>query len=125
MTLPQLGLSGARCILAGVVSTRDRSAPQRLDDLEAQLCAAGATVVARVVQRRGVSRTRAGRGFKNSPDVISPATLLGSGKTQELVDAVTAHHATLVVFLNSLRAGQAARLAELTGCEIISADSAA
>lgn len=125
MTLPQHGLNGARCVIAGVVSARDKSAPQRLDELEARLCAAGATVVARVIQRRGVSRTRAGRGFKNSPDVMSPSTVLGSGKTQELVNAVTANDATLVVFLNSLRAAQAARLAALTRCEVISADSTA
>jgi 50S ribosomal subunit-associated GTPase HflX len=105
------------------MSTKDKSAPSRLDDLEARLSAAGAIVVARIVQRRGVSRTRSAGGFKNSPDIMSPATVLGPGKTDELVQAVKHHNASLVFFLNSLKSSQAKRLSSLTGCPVVASDA--
>ena len=121
VVMQHLKLKGIRCVLAAVVSTKDKSAPQRLDALQAELAAAGAIVVARIVQRYVVSRTRAGRGFKNSPAVMSPSTVLGSGKTRELVHAVRDNDATLVVFLNPLKSSQVARLADVARCEVVSA----
>lgn len=123
MTLRDANLRGSRCVLAAVVAVKDRSAPKRLDDLETQLVAAGAVVVARVVQRRGVSRARSHASFKNFDTGMSGATFLGSGKTRELVATVDAERADLVVFLNPLRGSQATRLASLTGCRVLSSNT--
>jgi len=112
---------GARCVLAGVISVKDKDAPARLDELEAMLRRAGAIVLARVVQRRGVSRGRNHASAMNTRAVMSVATVLGSGKTKELTDVVQREDADTVVFLNPLRTAQAARIASLTGCRVLSA----
>jgi len=122
MTSQRTKLKGTRCVVAALVSTRDSSGSSRVDDLEARLSAAGAIVVARVVQRRGVSRTRSSGGFKDSPDVMSAATVLGPGKTDELVEAVKLHNAGLVVFLNPLKTSQSERLSSLVGCSVVGSE---
>lgn len=113
-------LKGSRCVVAAVISVKDKTAQKRVDDLEAQLVAAGAVVVARVVQRRGVSRARNHASFMNFDAVMSAATVLGSGKTKELAAVVDAERADVVVFLNPLRDSQTTRLASLTGCRVLS-----
>jgi 50S ribosomal subunit-associated GTPase HflX len=121
MTIQQLDVRGVRCVVAGVISVRDKTAPQRLDDLESELERLGAVVVGRVVQRRGVSRARNHASAMNLDAVMTAATVLGSGKTHELVAVVAEQHADLVVFLNALKSSQAARLASLAGCRVVSA----
>ena len=120
MSFRKINLTGARCVVAGVISVKDKEAPARLDELEAELRRSGAIVVARVVQRRGVSRARNHARAKNTQAVMSVATVLGSGKARELVEVVAEHRADTVVFLNPLRKSQADRLASLTGCRVLS-----
>ncbi len=74
----------------------DTGDPQRpiepeLLEFEALATAAGAAVVARVVQRR---------------DRVDPATLIGSGKVDDVAAAARAHGADVIVVLNDLRPRQ-------------------
>ncbi len=90
-----------RVILAGVDTGADRGLFEiEMDELDALARAAGATVVARAVQRR--------------PSVDS-ATMLGQGKVEEIAQLATATGATLVVTLNPLRPRQRAALEKMFG----------
>jgi 50S ribosomal subunit-associated GTPase HflX len=53
---------------------------------------------------------------------MSAATVLGAGKTDELVQAVSDHNASVVFFLNPLKSSQAERLSSLTGCPVVATD---
>jgi GTP-binding protein HflX len=68
-----------------------RSLEPELDEFEALVQAAGATILTRMVQRR---------------DAVDPATLVGSGKAREIADAVKERGANLVLVLNDLRPRQ-------------------
>lgn len=74
----------------------DTGDPQRpiepeLLEFEALAAAAGAAVVARVVQRR---------------DRVDPATLIGSGKVDDVATAARVHAVDIIVVLNDLRPRQ-------------------
>jgi 50S ribosomal subunit-associated GTPase HflX len=51
---------------------------------------------------------------------MSPATLIGSGKVEELALLAQERDATVVYFLNDLSLSQVQRLAALTRCSVIS-----
>ncbi len=88
-----------RVILAGVDTGDERGHfDVEMDELEALARAAGATVVARAVQRR---------------PSVDPATLLGVGKVEEIAQLAASTNANLVVTLNALRPRQRAALEKM------------
>ena len=59
---------------AGLVSAKDKSAQSRVLELNQLLVEAGATVLATVIQRRGVSRASEPGGASRMDAPMSPAT---------------------------------------------------
>ncbi len=116
-------LNGERVIIAALVSAKDATAADRLDRLEGDLDVARATVVGRLVQRRGVSRasTPGGASRMNAP--MNPATVIGTGKVRELAQLAAEHQATVIVFVNRLTPSQLTKLELATGCRVVSADA--
>lgn len=90
-------------ILIGVIGVTD-APDESLDELAMLTTTAGAAVVERIVQRR---------------DAINASTFIGSGKVQELKDAVTRTEATLVVANDELSPAQMRNLEKHTGVRII------
>lgn len=85
-----------KTILAGVDTSGDAQLFEiEMNELDALARAAGAKVVARVEQRR---------------PSVDPATLVGSGKVQELARLARDRDASLIVTLNALRPRQRAAL---------------
>ncbi|MFC8587696.1 hypothetical protein ACFUGD_24550 [Streptomyces sp. NPDC057217] len=77
--------------------------------------ARGARVVARAVQRRGVSRG----GVRKTSLPLSPRTLLGAGKVREVAEVRERTGADAVVFLNGLTGHQRLSLTGLFGCPVV------
>jgi GTP-binding protein HflX len=84
--------------------TTDADAEASLDELEALLDTAGATVVERVVQRR---------------DTPEPATFIGRGKVAELTALAAEHGADAVVFDDDLSPAQQRNLEEQIGQKVL------
>jgi len=93
-----------RVVIAGVDTGDDHIRfDVEMDELGALANAAGADVVARIIQRRSA---------------VDPASLLGSGKVAEVADSARANGASTVLTLNALRPRQRANLEKLLGGEI-------
>jgi GTP-binding protein HflX len=93
-----------RVIIAGVDTGDDRIRfDVEMDELGALANAAGADVVARIVQRR---------------PAVDAASLIGSGKVAEIADIARANNASTVLTLNALRPRQRTNLEKLLGGEI-------
>jgi 50S ribosomal subunit-associated GTPase HflX len=108
-------LDRERVIIAALFSAREPDPAAKVATLTAHLVGAGATVVATVVQRRGVSRSHRPGGARLLERPLSAQTVLGRGKAAELALACRQHGVTVVVFLNPLTRGQRAHLAAM--CE--------
>jgi 50S ribosomal subunit-associated GTPase HflX len=105
-------------VLAGLVSAKDDVA-HHVAQAAALIHAAGATVVATVIQRRGVSRAPRPGGARALDRPLSADTFVGAGKAAEIAHACVTHAADLVVFLNELSAAQRARLAALAAVPVV------
>ncbi|WP_223205810.1 hypothetical protein [Streptomyces xanthii] len=86
-----------------------------MDAAEAELTAAGARVVGRIVQRRGVSA--GGAAKMDQPH--SARTVLSSGKAQEAAALCARTGADAAVFVTPVTDRQRALLAELFGCPVL------
>ena len=95
-----------RAVLVGLVAGRARrmDAERSLDELAGLADAAGAKVVLRVLQERP------------RPD---PATFLGSGKIQALMESCAETDAELVIFDNELSPTQLRRITEVVGRKVL------
>jgi 50S ribosomal subunit-associated GTPase HflX len=120
MTISESDVAGSRCIVAGLVSAKDTGASQRIKEIETTLTRLGATVVGCLIQRRGVSRASKPEGVAKLNSPMNPATLIGSGKAEELAILVSERGADTVVFVNPLKSSQESRLTEITKCRVLS-----
>jgi len=84
MNVREADIAGARCIIEGLVSTKDNDATRQLAEVEAMLIRLGATVVGRVIQRSGVSRTKKPGGFSKTNSPTTRLRLLASAKRRNL-----------------------------------------
>lgn len=107
-------------MVAALVSAKNKQAATDLEELESHVERAGAAIVGRVVQRRGVSRSPKAGGVARMNSPMSAATVLGSGKVKELAEMVVAREASVVVFLNDLKDTQRVRLEDELGCRVLS-----
>ena len=114
-------LHGADVALIGLFSGNDKGFGARLDRLAASVEALGGRVVARHVQRRGVSR--GGAAKMSTP--FSRRTLLSPGKAREVAQACRESGVDVAVFANPLTPHQQAVLADLLGCPVLSGDDLA
>jgi 50S ribosomal subunit-associated GTPase HflX len=109
-------ISGADVVLVGFFSARQKDFARQMDDAAGRVASLGGRVVARLVQRRGVSH--GGVALMSRP--FSRKTLVSEGKAREIAAACDAHGAAAVVFLNPLSSHQAQALAEFFGQPVVS-----
>ena len=107
--------SGDRAILAGLYPQDGHLSPDtRLDELESLVSAAGGQAVARIFQRRGLSR-----GDSEPQRPVDPSTYLGRGKIEEVKYELTRLDGNLVVFDNELSPAQIREIEQRLGCRVI------
>jgi 50S ribosomal subunit-associated GTPase HflX len=109
-------IPGADVVLVGLFSAKQKDYARLMDDASARVASFGGRVVARFVQRRGVSD--GGAAVMSRP--FSRATLVSGGKAREIAAACEAHGATAVAFLNPLSPHQEQALAELFERPVVS-----
>ncbi|MZD04504.1 hypothetical protein GTW43_05330 [Streptomyces sp. SID5785] len=102
-------------VLVGHFSARDKDHTARMDAAAHTAAAAGARVVGRIVQRRGVSAGGAARmGLPHST-----RTVLSPGKAREAADLCARTGADAAVFVTPVTDRQRALLADLFGCPVL------
>ncbi|MGW9436662.1 HflX-like GTP-binding protein [Streptomyces sp. NPDC055607] len=114
--VPPFDVTGSDVVLVGYFSARQRDFAALMDAAAAELAARGARVVARAVQRRGVSHG----GARKTSLPFSSRTLLSGGKAREVVEARERTDADAVVFLNALTGHQRHVLTGLFRCPVVS-----
>ncbi|MEK8032874.1 hypothetical protein AACH06_18800 [Ideonella sp. DXS29W] len=111
--------NGKRAIIAALVSSKATDTESRIQELQGVLAEKGIDVVAHLVQRRGVSRSKQ-NGAKRLDSPLTSATIFGRGKVEELAWLVKEKSVSVVYVLNLLSSTQIQRLSDLTGCEVLS-----
>ena len=109
-------ISGADVVLADLFSARHKDYAETMDDAAGRVESLGGRVVARLVQRRGVSH--GGVAAMSLP--FLRRTLVSEGKAREIATACDTHGAAVVVFVNSLTPHQEQTLAALFGRPVAS-----
>jgi len=99
----QPNVASDRCVLVGLYNTDSALTPDALlDELSSLVEAAGAIPVARIIQRRGISKGE--NGPSDRP--MDAATYIGRGKVEQVAEAVETLEANVVVFDNDLSPAQ-------------------
>jgi 50S ribosomal subunit-associated GTPase HflX len=109
-------LAGGDVLVVGYFSARQKDYSQAMDEVVGLAVDHGACVVARFVQRRGVSDG----GVAKMSQPYSSRTLLSAGKVREIAVAREEMSAVAVVFVNPLTGHQRAALEEILGCPVFS-----
>jgi 50S ribosomal subunit-associated GTPase HflX len=118
---PREVIAGATVVIAGLFSARRKDHVDLMDELEAEVTNIGGRVVARFVQRRGISGNKKGHaagGTASMDQAYSGRTLMSAGKVREIAEACTWARADAVVFHNRLTERQRKVLAEIFGCAV-------
>jgi 50S ribosomal subunit-associated GTPase HflX len=110
----------ARCLVCALVSARLPEPEQILDKMEAAVKSVGGTAVGRLLQRRGVSRSKSPGGAAKMEQPLTQRSLFGSGKLEELAAMAISSDVDVLLVHNSLTNRQRNSLAELTGCRVFS-----
>ena len=110
-------LSHRKVVLVGLFSARVPNPGAELLSLANLLEAAGAQVVGRLLQRRGVSRAKGPGGAKRMEAPLA-ATVIGAGKARELATLCGETGADLVVSWNELTERQRQELEKATGVQV-------
>jgi 50S ribosomal subunit-associated GTPase HflX len=113
-----LSLNGERVVIAGLLSVKE-DVDARFALLSARVIELGGEVVGRVVQRRGVSRSRRPGGASKLDAPMNRATFMGRGKASELATTCIEQRASVVVFANRLDPHQRGVLEHLTRTRIV------
>ncbi len=111
-------LSRKRAVLVGLFSARVPDPYVEIDALAQRVAEAGGEVVARIVQRHGVSRSRRPGGAARMHGPLSNATMIGSGKVREVAETCATTAANIVIFTNALTERQRATLAKRIGIPV-------
>jgi|GEM_PF-6414591 len=120
LTSPLPHLKGRRCVIVALLSARVPDPDTILGEMESAVQTAGGTVVGRMVQRRGASRSKRRGGSNRMDQPLTQRTLLGTGKTAELAILAESTKADAVLMYNGLTPRQRRALNEFTGCEVFS-----
>lgn len=91
-----------------------------MQEMEDFIVGRGDEVVGKLLQRRGVSRSKIQGGSKRMDMPLTQRTLFGPGKTQELAALAQFAEASHLLIFNSITDGQRLALAGLTGTEVYS-----
>ncbi|MER6226886.1 hypothetical protein ABT189_41115 [Streptomyces sp900105755] len=116
----QLTAAGADVVLVGYFSAKQKDFETVMASAAAELAAHGARVVARIVQRRGVSDG----GVRKMGLPFSSRTLLSYGKVREVAQACDRADADAVVFVAALTERQRHTLTEILGRPAVSLSEA-
>ena len=109
-------LEGADVLIAGLFSAKQKDYEAVLDATAVLVTAAGARVVGRVAQRRGVSD--GGVALMGRP--LSRQTLLRGGKVREIAQRCQDAQIDAVVLVNAITEHQRLTLEERFGCAVLS-----
>ncbi|MFC8294884.1 hypothetical protein ACFUJ0_19860 [Streptomyces sp. NPDC057242] len=112
---PPFDVAGADVVLVGYFPAGQRDFAALMDAAAAGLADRGARVVARAVQRRGVSHG----GARKTSLPFSSRTLLSRGKVHEVAEVRERTGADAVVFLNGLTGHQRLSLTGIFGCPVV------
>lgn len=115
-----MSLDGFDIVLVGFFSAKQKDYAERMDAAAQAVAARGGRVVARFVQRRGVSSGGVGLMSRE----YSARTLLSAGKVREVTQACADHSADAVVFVNPLTERQRRVLTRTFGRPAVSLASA-
>ncbi|MFD8251852.1 HflX-like GTP-binding protein [Streptomyces werraensis] len=107
----RLPATGADVVLVGFFSAKQKDFETVMVEAAARLAAHGARVVARIVQRRGVSSG----GVRRMDLPYSSRTLLSHGKAREVAHVADRADAEAVVFANPLTQHQRRALTTMFG----------
>jgi 50S ribosomal subunit-associated GTPase HflX len=110
----------SRVVIAALVPAEGEENRALIEKVTKNIEASGATVLATLIQRRGVSRANKPGGSKMLDRPMSLATLIGSGKVQELAFLVNSTQAEMVVFCNLLTPRQQTNLEKSLKVPVIS-----
>ena len=111
-------LSRTKVIVVGLFSAREPDPQAALIELAQRVEAHGGSVGGQLLQRRGVSRDKRPGGSKRMDHPLSPTTLIGRGKAQELAELCRSTSADLVLFRNLLSERQRSHLEELCATRV-------
>ena len=117
--LPSSIRPGSRVVIAALVPAKGDEAAPLIAAATQALEAAGAVVAATLLQRRGVSRSRAPGGSRNFHLPVNAATFIGRGKVAELAEMVRLTEAEAVLFCNPLTPTQQANLEMAVGAPVV------
>ncbi|MEW1778251.1 hypothetical protein [Streptomyces sp. NPDC086777] len=116
----RLPAAGADVVLVGYFSAKQKDFETVMASAAAELAAHGARVVARIVQRRGVSDG----GVRKMGLPFSSRTLLSDGKVREVAQVCDRAAADAVVFVAELTEHQRRVLTETLGRPVVSLSEA-
>lgn len=119
MNITESNIKGKKVVLAGLFSSKDKEIDIKLDSLEEIVTDLGGCIVERVIQRRGVSRSKKPGGSKNTDAPLNSATYLGQGKIEEIANIVKKQNIDIVVFSNSLSPTQSERVKNIIKCNVL------
>ena len=117
--VPSIELRNARCLVCALLSARHADPEGTLSQMEIAVKELGAICVGRVLQRRGVSRSKSPGGASKMDQPLT-RSLFGKGKVRELAAQASSSQADILVVFNTLTLVQRCALADSTGCRIFS-----
>lgn len=109
-------IARADVVLVGFFSAKQKDYSTQMDEAAGRVASLGGHVVARFVQRRGVSD--GGVAVMSKP--FSRRTVVSRGKASEIAQACNEHDAGAVVFLNPLSPHQEEVLSAVFGRPVVS-----
>ena len=112
-------LASRRIILAALLSAKIEDPGAELARHASRITSRGGLVLAQVIQRRGVSRSKQPGGARRLAAPMDPATYFGKGKVQEIAELCRAMGAELVVVCARLRRAQLVNLERSIGCPVL------
>lgn len=110
--------SDSRWLVCALLSAKVKDPDVVLKVMEAAVAGLGGTVVGKLLQRRGASRSNRPGGTRRMGLPLTQRTVFGSGKSVELAGLAESTKASHLLVFNSLTLGQRRNLAELTGAEV-------
>lgn len=116
MTAP---VSGRKIIIAALMSAKVNDPETVLAGHADKLVSKGGIVVGRVLQRRGVSKSKRPGGARRLEAPLHAATYFGTGKVREIAGLRRATSADLVVVCASLSPSQLSNLEHSVGCPVL------
>jgi hypothetical protein len=115
-------LRGKRIIISGLISSKV-NIDEYLTPVRHEIESNAGQIVAELIQRRGVSRSKKPGGSSKLDLPLSSRTYISSGKVEELKELSVKVDADLIIFTNQLTSSQMRNIEALIGLEILISDT--